>query len=95
MKRRHSKKDADYCLWYVKKHLFKDCMLIGAFGKGKERSFKNIEIALLIEKLKLTEATKELYAKLLDAKSFEETERGSWLFSSTVFGNVELHFNRD
>ena len=94
MKKTHTKKDANYCFWYVKKHLFKECLLAGDFGKGRELSFKNIEIDLHIEKLKLTEATKELYSKLLDAKSFEETEKGSWVFHNTIFGNVEFHFNR-
>lgn len=30
----HTKKDAEYCLWYIKKYVCKDAQLIGSFGKG-------------------------------------------------------------
>lgn len=45
-KKIHTKKDAEYCLWYFKKHICKDAVLIGAFAKDKAESEHDIDIYL-------------------------------------------------
>lgn len=97
----HSKKDADYCLWYIKKHICFDAVLIGSFSKGALYSNKDIDIYLpkfLPTGIDINYRTNKLKAKLiylLDAESVELTDWGGWFFHNTIFGNVDVFFNID
>ena len=101
----HTKKDAEYCLWYFKKYICAEAKLIGAFGKGAEQSQKDIDIYLpnffppawhdsnsdgtKMRAWKLKEKIKNL----LDAREVETTDWNGWFYYDTVFGNVDVFFD--
>lgn len=95
----HTKKDAEYCLWYIRRNICKDAKLIGAFGKGAEESKKDIDIylpnffpkgiAVWMRAIKL----RNKISFLLEAESVEVTDWGGWFFHNTVFGNVDVFFD--
>ena len=91
--RLHTKKDAEYCLWYICKHIYPKARLIGSFGKGAETSMKDIDIHIMMDKKKPTDRDKRIFTKMLDAKSVEETDWGGWFFHDTAFGNVDIFFD--
>lgn len=74
--------------------LFAPAELIGSFGRGKPTSEHDIDVLLLnvrpAAKLHLREALR----KLLNASSVEDTDLGSWYFHDTIYGNVDVFFER-
>jgi hypothetical protein len=91
MEKLHTKKDAEYCLWYIKKHIFPNARLIGSFGKGAESSMKDIDIHII--DAKPINRNKQMFFDLLDAKGVEDTDWGGWFFHDTIFGNVDVFFD--
>lgn len=97
----HTEKDAIYCLWYFRKHIWKNAVLIGGFGKGKKKSDHDIDIYLPGMLNRKTETANSMLriktgkkiSLLLDAKKYESTDWGGWFFYNTVFGNVDVFFD--
>lgn len=92
-KKIHTKKDAEYCLWYFKKHIYANCELIGSFGKGTDQSLNDIDIYFNMNGKKPIEKYKTKFAKMLNATSVDDTDWGGWFFHNTVFGNVDVFFD--
>lgn len=87
----HTKKDAEYCLWYIRKHIFPRAKLIGSLGKGAEVSLNDIDI--YVPKSNRTNKNKKIFTGLLDAKEVVDTDWGGWFFYDTPFGNVDIFFD--
>ena len=97
----HTRKDAEYCLWYIKKYVCKDAKLIGGFGKGAEQSKKDIDIFLpnffpqgVCKEMRAAKLRSRI-SFLLDAERVETTDWGGWFYHNTIFGNVDIFFNID
>ncbi len=86
---RHTRKDAEYCLWYFKKHINENAELIGSFGKGAEFSEKDIDIYIHEGNLEM----KNQIMELIDAKDVELTDWGGLFFYESIFGNVDVFFD--
>lgn len=95
----HTKKDAEYCVWYFKKHVCSGATLVGSFGKNKTESNHDIDIYLPnmlkkgfdngMRKIKYRDKIKGL----IDAKSVEATDWGGYFFHDSKFGNVDVFFD--
>ncbi len=92
-KRLHTKKDAEYCLWYFKKYIHEDSKLIGSFAEGKETSDHDIDIFIPYKIRKPNLRDKSKFYEILDAKKVEDTDWGGWFFYDTPFGNVDVFFD--
>jgi hypothetical protein len=90
VERLHTRKDAEYCIWYIKKKISSKAVLIGSFGKGSESSMNDIDIYIEIDK---NDINKQVLLELLDAKSVDDTDWGGWFFHGTIFGNVDIFFD--
>lgn len=86
-----NKKEAELCLWYVRKWIYEKAELIGSFGKGAETSTHDIDIHV---QRKIGETRDKVrMKKLLDADSVEDTDWGGWYFHNTPFGDVDIFFD--
>lgn len=98
-KKLHTKKDAEYCLWYFKKHICKDAVLIGAFAKEKIESEHDIDIYLpnMFKKGFANWMRRIKYGKkiqnAIDAEKYESTDWGGYFFHNSIFGNVDVFFD--
>lgn len=104
-KKLHTKKDAEYCLWCIKKYICADAKLIGSFGKGAEQSEKDIDIYLpnffppawhdsKAEGTKMRAwKTREKIKHLIEAEKVEITDWGGWFYTNSIFGNVDIFFD--
>lgn len=95
----HTKKDAEYCLWYIKKYVCSEAKLIGSFSKGANHSEKDIDIYLpnffpvgINNKMRANKLKNKI-ALLLDCLEVENTDWGGWFFHKTIFGNVDIFFD--
>lgn len=95
----HTEKDAQYCLWYIRKYICEDAKIVGSFSKGAKQSMKDIDIylpnffpkgiAVWMRAIKL----RNKISFLLEAESVEVTDWGGWFFHNTAFGNVDIFFD--
>lgn len=92
MARIHTKKDAEFLMFLLKKLGF-ETRLIGGFGKGKETSEHDIDILIT----GFPSFTKRNFAKcmskILEAEFYEYTDMKSWYFHNTYFGDVDVFFS--
>lgn len=98
----HTKKDAEYCLWYFKKHMWPDAKLIGSLGRGCSESKNDIDIYIpdYVESKPITIRSgmrkvkmKNKILTLLDAHSYESTDWGGYFLHNTIFGNIDVFFD--
>ena len=93
----HTRKDAEFLLFFLQKTIDENAKLIGSFGKGKEESEHDIDILLpspngFFRKRYWTIDFANYMKELLNAKSFEKTDWGGWYFHNTFFGDIDIFF---
>lgn len=86
---KHTFKDAENLLFFLKKTVADDAKLIGSFGRGVESDH---DIDVLIPDCRRTVRFVSNISSLLEAKSYEYTDWGGVFFHDTFFGDVDIFF---
>ena len=91
-------KTANLCLWYFKKHISKQSVLIGSFGKGHQSKHDiDVYIPNLFPKgysagMRRVKFKNKLQS-LLDPSEIIDTDWGGMYCKGTPFGDVDVFFD--
>lgn len=87
----HTKQQAEFLLFFLKKTITEKCTLIGSFGRGTESSDHDIDVLLPLE-FYFKKGLKTKLKSLLNATEVVDTDWGGWYYSDTYFGDVDIFF---
>lgn len=90
---KHTLKDAEFLVFFLRKTVSESVELIGSFGKGATESDHDIDV--YIPGIKRKWRTGQWLATLLEAKSHGPTDWGGIFFKDTFFGNVDVFFSKE